>query len=224
MFSFTPSAVLFDLDGTLIDTADDLSACLNILLAEEGMNSLPYSTIRKQVSNGANAMIRLGFGQLNDERAQQLRQRLLVHYENNIAHHSRWFDGLEQITTELKQAGIPWGIVTNKPRLYTDLLLNAMKIDRHVDVVVCPDDLNISKPDPRPLLHACEQVSADALQTIYVGDHIRDIQAGKAAGMKTVAAAYGYIEEEDDINLWQADHIIQQGHELKALLNLSRQS
>lgn len=222
MSSSSPSAVLFDLDGTLIDTADDLSACLNILLAEEGLETLPHSVIRKQVSNGANAMIRLGFGQLQDERAQQLRQRLLVHYENNIAHHSRWFDGLEQFTVELKQAGIPWGIVTNKPRLYTDLLLKAMEIDRHVDVVVCPDDLNISKPDPRPLLHACEQVSADARQAIYVGDHIRDIQAGKAAGMTTVAVAYGYIEEDDDINLWQADHIIQQGHELNSLFKLGK--
>ncbi len=215
----SPSAVLFDLDGTLIDTADDLSACLNLLLEEEGLSMMPHSIIRKQVSNGANAMIRLGFGgDLASDRAQQLRNRLLVHYENNIARYSCWFDGLESLTQELRQARIPWGIVTNKPRLYTDLLLDAMEISQHVDVVVCPDDLNISKPDPRPLLHACSHVDADPVKAIYVGDHIRDIQAGKAAGMRTIAAAYGYIEADDDINLWQADYIIHDGHELKPLI------
>lgn len=214
-----PSAVLFDLDGTLIDTADDLAACLNRLLVEEHLKPLPHSLIRTQVSNGANAMIKLAFGsQLNDTQALHYRTRLLQHYEQNIAQHSCWFEGLESCTQALKQAGIPWGIVTNKPRLYTDLLLTAMGIQLQVDVVVCPDDLGIAKPDPRPLLHACAQVQADAAQAIYVGDHIRDIQAGRAAGMRTIAAAYGYIEVGDDVQRWQADLIVQHGSELIALL------
>ncbi|OPX54686.1 phosphoglycolate phosphatase [Oceanospirillum multiglobuliferum] len=214
-----PSAVLFDLDGTLIDTADDLAACLNRLLAEESLAHLPHALIRTQVSNGANAMIKLAFGHdLDEQLALSYRNRLLQHYAENIAQHSCWFDGLEAFTHKLKQTGIPWGIVTNKPRLYTDLLLNAMGIDQQVDVVVCPDDLGVAKPDPRPLLHACTQVQADPANAVYVGDHIRDIQAGRAAGMRTVAAAYGYIEAEDNIQLWQADHIVQHGAELTALI------
>lgn len=215
------SAVLFDLDGTLIDTADDLSACLNLLLEEEAQPALPFSVIRKQVSNGANAMIRMAFGSsLNEARAEHLRHRLLHYYENNIARHSQWFDGLEELAYTFRSQGIPWGIVTNKPRLYTDLLLDAMAITPMVDVVVCPDDLGIAKPDPRPLFHACEVIQATPQHAIYVGDHIRDIQAGKAAGMKTVAVSWGYIEDDDDINQWQADHIIHHGTELRKLLAL----
>lgn len=201
-----PSAVLFDLDGTLLDTADDLANCLNLLLAEEGRDTLPHSKIRLHVSNGANAMLAFGFGSMTPAQAADYRERLLSLYQANIAHHTRWFDGLEALTKALKAQNTPWGIVTNKPRLYTDLLLAAMGIDQQVDVVVCPDDLNIAKPDPRPLLYACAQVNAEPGQAIYIGDHIRDIQAGRAAGMTTIAAAYGYLEPTDDVASWQADY------------------
>lgn len=213
------AAVLFDLDGTLIDTADDLSACLNQLLREEGQPERPYSEIRQHVSNGANAMIRFGFGEAHSEAwYQHLRVRLLAHYEENIARHSCWFNGLEQLTATFRRDGIPWGIVTNKPRLYTDLLLEAMAITEKTDVVVCPDDLGIAKPDPRPLLHACSILEVAPGKALYVGDHVRDIQAGKAAGMSTVAVSWGYIEADDDITQWQADHIIDHADELKQLV------
>jgi len=213
-----PSAVLFDLDGTLLDTADDLAHCLNLLLTEESVENKPHSEIRLHVSNGANAMLTFAFGEMEQNLALRRRERLLALYQMNIAQHTRWFDDLERLTRELKSKQIPWGIVTNKPRLYTDLLLVAMGIDRQVDVVVCPDDLNIAKPDPRPLLHACKQVSADPAQAIYIGDHIRDIDAGRAAGMTTIAAAYGYLEHADDVNSWQADHIVQNSHDIASLI------
>lgn len=212
-----PSAVLFDLDGTLLDTADDLANCLNLLLQERNRTPLPFEAIRLHVSNGANAMLDYGFGALEDDLKQSLRTRLLELYEDNIAAHTRWFAGLEAFTAELKKQQIPWGIVTNKPRLYTDLLLDALQITPHIDVVVCPDDLGIAKPDPRPLLHACQKVSANPQQAVYIGDHIRDIEAGRAAGMTTIAAAYGYLEEPESVAHWQADFTVQASAEIPRL-------
>ena len=215
----SPSAVLFDLDGTLLDTANDLANCLNLLLAEEGREILPLDAIRLHVSNGANAMLDFGFGNIGTDDKPDLRGRLLKLYEANIATHTRWFEGLESFTEQLSASGIPWGIVTNKPRLYTDLLLDAMAITDKVDVVVCPDDLNIAKPDPRPLLHACQQVGADPTSSIYVGDHLRDIEAGKAAGMKTIAASYGYIEDPAAVPEWQADYLLEKSAEISKLFS-----
>lgn len=216
----SPSAVLFDLDGTLLDTANDLANCLNLLLTEENRPTLPLESIRLHVSNGANAMLDYGFGALPDEHKQHLRARLLKLYEANIATHTIWFDGLEAFTTLLREKGIPWGIVTNKPRLYTDLLLDAMQISPVIDVVVCPDDLNIAKPDPRPMLHACQQINVAPSGCVYVGDHIRDIEAGKAAGMKTIAAAYGYLEKPEQVADWQADFIINKSSDIGLLFDL----
>ena len=215
----SPSAVLFDLDGTLLDTANDLANCLNLLLAEEGRQTLPLEAIRLHVSNGANAMLDFGFGDIGPDDKPDLRSRLLKLYEANIATHTLWFEGLEDFTAQLSASGIPWGIVTNKPRLYTDLLLDAMAITDKVDVVVCPDDLNIAKPDPRPLLHACEQVGAEPAGCIYVGDHLRDIEAGKAAGMKTIAASYGYIEDPASVPEWQADYLLEKSAEISKLFS-----
>lgn len=216
----SPSAVLFDLDGTLLDTANDLANCLNLLLSEEKKPTLPLEAIRLHVSNGANAMLDFGFGALEESYKQNLRERLLKLYEANIATHTVWFDGLEAFTSLLREKGIPWGIVTNKPRLYTDLLLDAMQISSVIDVVVCPDDLNIAKPDPRPMLHACQQISAEPSSCVYVGDHIRDIEAGKAAGMKTIAAAYGYLEAPEQVHEWQADFIINKSTDISQIFDL----
>lgn len=216
----TPSAVLFDLDGTLLDTANDLANCLNLLLAEENRPILPLESIRLHVSNGANAMLDYGFGRIPDEHKQQLRERLLKLYEANIATHTNWFDGLEAFTTHLRDKGIPWGIVTNKPRLYTELLLDAMQITPIIDVVVCPDDLNIAKPDPRPMLFACQQIDAEPTNCVYIGDHLRDIEAGKAAGMRTIAAAYGYLEAPERVLEWKADYTVRNSHDIAELFEL----
>lgn len=199
-------AVLFDLDGTLVDTAPDLALALNRLRLEKGLPELPYKVIRDQVSNGGNALIELGFGIKVGEPAQPpLRQRLLDLYKEKIAEHSRVFEGLELLLERLEKQPLPWGIVTNKPRIYTDLLIKALKL--HPEVVVCPEDLGVSKPDPAPLLFAARQMAVQPEHCLYVGDHARDIEAGLRAEMQTLVAGFGYIGIHDNPAHWGADFI-----------------
>lgn len=208
-------AVLFDLDGTLVDTAPDLALALNRLLLEKGQPELPYPIIRDQVSNGGNALIELGFGIKVGEPGQpELRQRLLDLYQEKVAEQSRVFEGLEQLLEEFERQPVPWGIVTNKPRLYTDLLLRELRI--FPGVVVCPEDLGVSKPDPTPLLFAARQLATPPEQCLYVGDHIRDIEAGRRAGMQTLVAGFGYISRQDQPQQWGADFIASSVAELSA--------
>ncbi len=182
-------AVLFDLDGTLLDTAPDLGFALNQLLIEQGKPELPLDTIRSVVSNGANAMVSLAFNTTRDDPEHNpLFLRLLDLYRLNIARHTRTFPGIDALLSSIKQHGLKWGIVTNKPRSYTHQLLEHIRFDPHFDTVVCPDDVSRGKPDPEPMYLACTQMGCLPIETIYVGDHKRDIDAGRNAGMKTVAA------------------------------------
>lgn len=199
-------AVLFDLDGTLVDTAPDLALALNRLRLEKGLPELPYQVIRDQVSNGGNALVELGFGVKLGEPAQPpLRQRLLDLYQEKVAEHSRVFDGLERLLKRLKKHELPWGIVTNKPRIYTDLLLKALKLQPQV--VVCPEDLGVSKPDPAPLLFAARQLAVQPENCLYIGDHLRDIEAGLRAEMQTLVAGFGYISLQENPATWGADFV-----------------
>ena len=208
-------AVLFDLDGTLVDSAPDLAIALNRLLAEEGKTELPYDLIRDQVSNGGNALVALGFGvKLGEPNQPELRQRLLDLYQENIGENSRIFEGLEVLLKELDGLPVPWGIVTNKPRIYTDLLLRELRI--HAAAVVCPEDLGVSKPDPAPLLLAARQLATPPKQCLYVGDHVRDIEAGRRAGMQTLVAGFGYIGIHEQPSSWGADFIANTVPELNA--------
>ncbi|MFC3679543.1 HAD-IA family hydrolase [Bacterioplanoides pacificum] len=210
-----PEAILFDLDGTLVDTAPDFFAVVNGLRKEQGKAELADETIRQQVSNGGAALTRLTFD-YPDQAGRDLanapqvfidhRQQILDRYLDNIGNLSGYFPGFDAVLPELQKHGIRWGIVTNKPRLYTEVLLNKLHI--HCDVVVCPDDVAKSKPDPEPLLKAADLLGLNAQQCWYVGDHIRDIQAGQAAQMFTLAASFGYIEAGDSAENWQADAII----------------
>ena len=208
MMSDSIAAVLFDLDGTLVDTAPDFVRILNQLRTDEDLSPLPYDVIRNQVSNGARALIRLGFD-ITDEDADFASRldRLLQRYEQELARESHLFAGLEQTLALLEARNIPWGVVTNKPSRYTGPLLKGLHLEQRCAVTVCPDHVNHRKPHPEPLLTACKQLAVDPLQTIYVGDHLRDVEAGKAAGNFTVAAAWGYLTEDDDISGWQADLI-----------------
>jgi len=210
-----PEAILFDLDGTLVDTAPDFFAVVNGLRKEQGKPQLAEEAIREQVSNGGSALTRITFDYppqagLDLTTAPQVfidhRQQILDRYLDNIGNLSGYFPGFDAVLSELKKQGIRWGIVTNKPRLYTEALLNKLNI--HCDVVVCPDDVSKSKPDPEPLRKAAAILGLNAEQCWYVGDHIRDIQAGKAADMFTLAAGFGYIEADDRAENWQADAII----------------
>lgn len=208
-------AVLFDLDGTLVDTAPDLAGALNRLLLEEGKLELPYGVIRDQVSNGGNALVELGFGvKVGEPNQAELRHRLLNKYKENIAEHSIIFAGLEVLLQELDQQPVPWGIVTNKPREYTDLLLRELRI--HAAAVVCPEDLGVSKPDPAPLLLAARQLATPPEHCLYVGDHLRDIEAGQRAGMQTLVAGFGYIGLDEQPSSWGADFIANSVPELNA--------
>lgn len=213
------AAVLFDLDGTLVDTAPDFARVLNQLRADDQLPPLPYDMIRSQVSNGARALVKLGFAldEHSDDFAHRL-EKLLSLYEQGLAVESKLFDGLDTSLCWLEQHKIPWGIVTNKPSRYTLPLLRGLQLDQRCAVTVCPDHVTHKKPHPEPLLTACDWLSVDPLKTLYVGDHIRDIEAGHAAGNITLAAAWGYLEQDTDIDDWQADVILRTPTELHGFL------
>jgi len=206
----TIRTVLFDLDGTLADTAPDLAYALNCVLTEQGCDPLPFETIRPVVSHGGIALIKLGFG--IDEQAEEfqpLRQRLLDIYRENIARETRLFEGMETLLDTLEQNGLNWGVVTNKPAWLTEPLLEALAIRQRAAAVVSGDTLPERKPHPAPMLLACEQAGSDAAHCLYVGDAERDITAGRNAGMHTLIALFGYIGEQDQPASWQADGMLE---------------
>ena len=213
------SGVLFDLDGTLIDTAPDFAVVVNRLLSAHNQPPLAYEPIRATVSKGARALVTLAFGiKEGEENFESLRQELLSLYSQHLAVKTCLFPGMDTLLNRLEQQHIPWGIVTNKPRLYAEPILKALALDTRCSALVCPDDVTHTKPDPEPLHLACEKASINPNQCIYVGDHRRDIEAGNNAKMTTIAAAYGYIEEYDPAESWEADYLVQSVAELDALL------
>ena len=204
-----PEAILFDLDGTLIDTAPDMGGALNNLLREENREPLPLVSIRPYVSQGGLVLTRLGFGDsVAEVEIEPLRQRFLQHYLAIIADDSRLFDGFDAVLADLEARAIPWGIVTNKPEWLTHPLLEQLELAERSAVDIGGDTLAQRKPHPQPLLVAAERIGVDARQCVYVGDDERDIVAGRAAQMKTLVAAYGYIEDATEIASWNADGII----------------
>ena len=212
--------VLLDLDGTLIDTADDFVLCLNDLRHTHDLAPLPAEQIRKVVSDGARAMITLGFNLAEGEIGfNERKQQFLDLYLNNIARKSQLFNGLNTSLKWCEHNQIPWGIVTNKPRLYSEALLNALNLSDRLSTLVCPDDVTHTKPHPEPLLKACKEIQINPAQCLYVGDHARDIEAGKRANMPTIAAAYGYVHSDDEALSWQADWCISSPEHLNTLLN-----
>jgi len=215
----TLEAVLFDLDGTLIDTAPDFVRVVNLLRQKNNLPPLAASLIRAQVSNGARALITLAFDLKEGEAgfAEKL-QELLELYLSNLAEESALFDGLNELLEVLEQQNIPWGIVTNKPRQYTEPLLAGLNLTERCAIVICPDDVTHKKPHPEPLLMACQAINANPSKTLYVGDHIRDIASGNSAKNSTIAVSWGYIDEGEDLSLWNADHIIHTSEELLQLL------
>lgn len=213
-------AVLFDLDGTLLDTAQDLALSLNTLLIEKGKSELPYEHIRPMVSNGGNAMITLGFKTTQGtEEHQALFNRLLDIYAKQLTKHTQPFPGIEPLLACLDQFDLPWGIVTNKPSRFSLPIMEQLALQPACSAIVCADQVTQRKPHPESMLLACEQIGCNPLRTLYVGDHLRDIEAGRNAGMLTVAALYGYIEKEDQPASWNADFYIDHPDELIELLH-----
>jgi phosphoglycolate phosphatase len=198
--------LLFDLDGTLADTAPDLVAVLNWQLVAAGRPPVPYAIARNEVSHGAAGVIRLGFGLAADEPVSDvLRQEFLAIYARNGHANSRLFISLEDLTTVISTCGALWGIVTNKPASLTAGVLDQLGLGSRPGVVVSGDTLPQRKPHPAPLLHAAAELGIEAQHCIYLGDAERDIAAGRAAGMRTVATSYGYIRPGEDFRLWRAD-------------------
>lgn len=215
-------AVLFDLDGTLIDTAPDFTAVLNRMLGSRGRAPLPHTTVRQAVSQGARAVVALGFPEyaIENPEFEVLRQEFLSEYRQHLADETVLFPGMDALLQQLEARGIPWGIVTNKPSIYTNPLLALLNLDKRCKVAICPDMVTHTKPDPEPMFKACDILQVAPERTLYVGDHIRDIQAGRNAGMPTIAAAWGYIPAGENIADWQADHTVADTAGLAQLLGL----
>ncbi|TDJ23422.1 MAG: phosphoglycolate phosphatase [Gammaproteobacteria bacterium] len=202
-------AILFDLDGTLVDTAPDMGAALNNLLIEESLAPIPLEIIRPYVSQGALVLTRLGFSeQVPESEIEPLWLRYLDHYRAIVADDSVLFDGLEEVLNTLEKRSIPWGIVTNKPKWLTTPLLEQMALDKRAAVVICGDTLDKRKPHPLPLIVAAETIGIACEDCVYIGDDPRDIAAGRAARMKTLIASYGYIDRDARLDEWQAGGII----------------
>lgn len=201
--------VLFDLDGTLLDTGRDMGAALNRLLADHDRPALPYAVIRSQVSHGANALVQLGFGlPVEDPQFEQLRVEYLRHYEQGLCVHSGLFDGMDDVLAHLEARRLPWGIVTNKPAYLTEPLLDQLGLLPRAACVVSGDTLKTRKPCPEPLLYGCRLAGGEPASCVYVGDAERDIQAGRDAGMKTLVATFGYLASIDQPEDWGADGMI----------------
>jgi phosphoglycolate phosphatase len=212
-------AVLFDLDGTLADTAPDLGGALNLLLAEIGAPAVPLEVARPLTSSGARGMLKAGLGITpEDARYEPLKQRFLELYEQNICRGTRLFDGIAALLDSLDAQGVPWGIVTNKVERFTFPLLHALALDARARCIVGGDTTPRPKPHPDPLLHAAGTLGLPPAHCIYVGDDLRDIQAARAAGMPSLAAAYGYLGEDGDPASWLADAVI--AHPLEILNHL----
>ena len=201
-------AVLFDLDGTLADTAPDLCGAVNILLIEEGRPQQPFCSLRPYTSQGVRGLLWKGFGiEVSHGEYARLSARFLEIYAGQLCNLSRLFDGIPELLDTLESRGIAWGIVTNKRTRYTEPLVAALGLTPRTRCVVSGDTTAEAKPSPLPILHACEILGCAPQRTLYVGDDRRDIVAGLAAGTKTAAVSYGYLGDSGPIDTWGADFI-----------------
>jgi len=203
------AAVLFDLDGTLVHTAPDFSDVLQQLCLQAGIAAPSEQAVHATVSSGARALVKLAFDrEPGDPDFEPLLTELLERYFDRIQQtQSALYPNMAALLATLAGRDIPWGVVTNKPVRFSEPLMRSLGLHEQCAVLICPDHVSRSKPDPEPLLLACKQLGVSPKQCIYVGDHPRDIDAGRAAGMHTVAAGWGYLPPEPPIEQWQADFI-----------------
>ncbi|MFV0478118.1 MAG: HAD family hydrolase [Parahaliea sp.] len=212
-------AVLFDLDGTLIDTASEFVLVVQQLRTEHNLPPLPEERIRASVSSGATALVKLALAiDDNTPEFESKRRQLLDLYSQVLGTVARPYPGISELLAALVERGIGWGIATNKPRAYTEPLLAALNIQPAPGSVVCPDDVTECKPHPESLYLNCRQLGISPAAAIYIGDHRRDIEAGRRAGMRTIAALYGYIETGDDPANWGADLSVTDSRDLQTLI------
>jgi phosphoglycolate phosphatase len=214
------AAVLFDLDGTLIDSAPDLGAAVDKMRVQRGLPSLPLEHYRPMAGAGARGMIGIAFG-ITPEHAdfEAMKEEFFVNYENCMTERTRIFDGVHDMITALVSQGLPWGVVTNKSSRFTDPLTSAMPLFATAGAIVSGNTTPHAKPHPEPLFEAARRLSVDPVRCVYVGDDERDIVAGLAAGMGTVAATYGYLGQQTDIARWNAHLQIDSPSKLLNFLN-----
>jgi phosphoglycolate phosphatase len=214
-------AILFDLDGTLLDTAPDMIGALNALLAEQGLAPLPYDTVRSAVSHGAARVVKLGFPDAAPERSLALQQRFLEIYRCALSEGTRLFPGMDEVLDTLAARNLKSGIVTNKPAWLTDPLLQELGLRGRFDCVVSGDTVAERKPHPLPLLHAAKLAGVAVGECVYVGDAERDVQAAHAAGMPALVANYGYLQDDEDSTSWGGDGYLEQARDILGWLDAS---
>jgi phosphoglycolate phosphatase len=208
-------AVLFDLDGTLIDSAPDLAAAANWLRAAHGLEELPYEMLRPMVGAGARGMVRAAFGVVpGDAGFENLRDRFLARYAEVLLEHTTVFGEMSSLLQRIEAHRLPWGVVTNKASRFTQPVLRGLGLDTRAAVVICGDTTPHSKPHPEPLLEAARRLGLAPAECAYVGDDERDVQAGKAAGMATLVAGWGYLGQDSPIEQWGADMVLKTPAEL----------
>ncbi|MEX0618736.1 MAG: HAD-IA family hydrolase [Pseudohongiellaceae bacterium] len=212
--------VLFDLDGTLVDTAPDFITVMQQLLMDEGREPVADELIRQTVSDGARALVKLGFEiEEPDPEYLRLHSRLLELYHDQLLHsRARAYPGMRELLDKLDATGTAWGIVTNKPEYLSTRLLQKLDLVPRCKALVCPDHVIVRKPDPEALLLACSQLGVTTERTVYIGDHIRDIQAARNADIIAVAAAWGYLHPDTVVEEWGADFILRSPEKTEALL------
>ncbi len=221
-FATSIECVLFDLDGTLIDTAPDFIAVMDRLCDAHEITRLTSDQVRQTVSDGARALVKLAFGIAeSDPGFAELNAELLDLYDEQLDNSTaQLYSGMPELLEKLEAHAIPWGIVTNKPAAYSEKLLLKLGLAERCKSLICPDHVSERKPHPEPIFMACRQLGCDTERTIYMGDHIRDIQAAKNADVIAVAAAYGYLAADARVEEWYADFIVSKPEQTESLLTM----
>lgn len=213
-------AVFFDMDGTLLDSAPDFIAICQAMRVERGLEPIAEKLIRDQVSGGARAMVSATFSL--DPQAPEfepLRLEFLERYQSHCAVLTRPFDGINELLADIEQAKLIWGVVTNKPLRFAEPIMQQLGLAKRSAILICPDHVKNSKPDPEPMILACKTLGLDPASVLFVGDDLRDIESGRAAGTKTAAVTYGYIHPEDNPRNWGADVVVDHPLQLRAVLD-----
>ncbi|MGK9067400.1 N-acetylmuramic acid 6-phosphate phosphatase MupP [Stutzerimonas chloritidismutans] len=213
-------AVLFDMDGTLLDTAPDFIAVVQAMRLARGLDRVPDKAIHDVVSGGAQAMVMAAFD-VNPLSAEFeiLRREFLDRYQEHCAVESSLYEGMAELLDDIERAKLTWGVVTNKPVRFAEPIMQRLGLAERAAVLVCPDHVSKSKPDPEPMLLACSQLALAPSEVLFVGDDLRDIESGRAAGSKTAAVRYGYIHPDDNPDHWGADVVVSHPLELRAVLD-----
>ncbi|MCS3466854.1 phosphoglycolate phosphatase [Pseudomonas sp. JUb42] len=213
-------AVLFDMDGTLLDTAPDFIAICQAMLADRELPPIADKLIRDQISGGARAMVAATFAMSPEApEFEALRLEFLERYQVGCAVHSHLFDGMAELLADIEKANLIWAVVTNKPVRFAEPIMQQLKLAERSALLICPDHVTRSKPDPEPLILACRMLDLDPASVLFVGDDLRDIESGRDAGTRTAAVRYGYIHPHDNPDHWGADVVVDHPLELRKVLD-----